>query len=89
MDERSSDTRGAAGELDGEMPAEEVVALVSLWEQNGLQVWIDGGWAVDALLGDETRRHRDLDIALTVSDLPRIVLALHERFGVPLPDEYK
>ena len=30
----------------------------------GVEVWIDGGWGVDALLGEQTRPHKDLDIAI-------------------------
>jgi hypothetical protein len=32
--------------------------------QLGIEVWIDGGWCVDALLGLQTRPHKDLDIAI-------------------------
>src|SRR5687767_14976814 len=38
--------------------------LVQLLEQASAPVWIDGGWAVDALLGRQTRDHGDLDIAI-------------------------
>jgi lincosamide nucleotidyltransferase A/C/D/E len=34
--------------------------------------WIDGGWAVDALLGKETRPHEDLDIAIQHADIPKL-----------------
>lgn len=46
------------------MPAEKVVELYRLFEDNGLEIWVDGGWGVDALLGEQTREHSDLDIAL-------------------------
>ena len=32
------------------------------------QVWIDGGWGVDALLGEQTRKHQDLDIIISWED---------------------
>ncbi len=35
----------------------------------GIEVWIDGGWGVDALLGKQTRSHRDLDIAIQQKDV--------------------
>ncbi len=25
----------------------------------GIQIWVDGGWGVDALLGEETRIHKE------------------------------
>jgi lincosamide nucleotidyltransferase A/C/D/E len=30
----------------------------------GCSVWVAGGWGVDALVGRQTRLHRDLDLAL-------------------------
>jgi lincosamide nucleotidyltransferase A/C/D/E len=34
--------------------------------------WIDGGWGVDALIGEQTRDHLDLDLAVDQRDLSRI-----------------
>ncbi len=34
--------------------------------------WLDGGWAVDALLGGQTRDHKDIDIVIRQSDGPRL-----------------
>ena len=39
---------------------------------------MDGGWGVDALLGEETRPHADLDLALSKADLGRALSALAE-----------
>jgi hypothetical protein len=33
-------------------PAEEVAKIVSRLESNGLAVWLDGGWGVDAPAGN-------------------------------------
>ena len=46
---------------------------------NVLEVCIDGGWAVDALLGRETRAHGDLDIALPHRNVPRLRTLLSKR----------
>jgi lincosamide nucleotidyltransferase A/C/D/E len=35
----------------------------------GLRFWLDGGWGVDALLGEQTRAHSDLDLAIDSEDL--------------------
>lgn len=43
-----------------------------MFEAAGIDVWLDGGWAVDAALGEQTRPHKDLDIILQISDLPRL-----------------
>jgi len=62
-----------------EMPAEALVDLLQLFEAAGIEVWLDGGWAVDALLGAQTRPHKDVDIILRVSDLPRLLNILGDR----------
>ena len=46
------------------MKPEYVVEFIKLLNQNNIEVYIDGGWAVDAVLGEQTREHEDLDIAL-------------------------
>ncbi len=49
------------------MDATAVIKFWSTARAARLDVCIDGGWAVDALLGRQTRPHDDLDIALPVS----------------------
>lgn len=39
----------------------------------GATVWIDGGWGVEALLGKQTRNHRDLDIVIEQKHLEATV----------------
>src|SRR5215204_1964529 len=46
------------------MRSSDVLDLYTALEKAGITVWIDGGWAVDALLGEETRAHGDLDVAI-------------------------
>ena len=55
-----------------EMTLRALVDLLQLFESTGIEVWLDGGWAVDALLGTQTRPHRDVDIILRVADLPKL-----------------
>jgi lincosamide nucleotidyltransferase A/C/D/E len=47
--------------------------------QLGIEVWIDGGWGVDALLGEQTRPHKDLDIAIQQKDVPALRQLLQAR----------
>lgn len=35
----------------------------------GLRFWLDGGWGIEALLGEQTRDHSDLDAAIDRADL--------------------
>lgn len=46
------------------MTASDVADLCRAFADVGICVWVDGGWAVDALLARQTRTHRDLDIAV-------------------------
>lgn len=39
---------------------------------DGIDVWIDGGWGVDALLGEQRREHADVDIIISVTDRERL-----------------
>ena len=55
-----------------EMTSDAAIDLLQLFESAGIEVWLDGGWAVDAVLGEQTRSHKDLDIILRVSDLPHL-----------------
>jgi hypothetical protein len=48
----------------------DVVDFYKTITQLGVELWIDGGWSVDALLGEQTRPHKDLDIAFQQKDIP-------------------
>lgn len=50
----------------------DVIDLYETLESLGVEIWIDGGWGVDALLGEQTRSHEDLDIAIQQKDVPRL-----------------
>ena len=50
------------------MAASDVLELLDYLEGDGIQVWLNGGWGVDALLGRETREHEDLDITISAAD---------------------
>jgi len=54
------------------MKAEDVIQIIELLNLNGIEVVIDGGWGVDALLGEQTRKHEDLDVAVAHGDVPAI-----------------
>lgn len=63
---------GTNAEIRPEMTSLALVDLLQLFESSGFEVWLDGGWAVDAVLGEQTRPHKDVDIILRVADLPRL-----------------
>jgi len=51
------------------MDADDVLRVIDRLASADIRVWVDGGWGVDALLGRQTRRHRDLDLALRLADV--------------------
>jgi len=54
------------------MNATDVLGLYMEFETIGITIWVDGGWGVDALLGQQTRPHKDLDIAIQQKDVARL-----------------
>jgi lincosamide nucleotidyltransferase A/C/D/E len=62
-----------------ETTAADVRAFLDWMDALGIDVWIDGGWGVDACLGRQTRPHADLDIAIEERDTPRAVANLTAR----------
>ncbi len=61
------------------MISRDVIDLYEKLETHGVQIWIDGGWGVDALLGEQSRPHSDLDIAIQQKDLRKFRELLRER----------
>jgi lincosamide nucleotidyltransferase A/C/D/E len=61
------------------MPVEDVVELYTTLGKMGINIWIGGGWGIDALLGEQTRPHGDLDITMQEKDLKAVCQILKER----------
>lgn len=68
-----------------EVTAAAVAALLDLLADHDVRVWLDGGWAIDACLGYQTRRHSDLDIVIEDRHLPTAVAVLREHGYRPVP----
>lgn len=73
------------------MEAQSVVEFWTVATAQGLNICIDGGWAVDALLGLQTRPHDDLDIALPASQRAKLCQILEARGFVKVdrPDSWE
>jgi lincosamide nucleotidyltransferase A/C/D/E len=56
--------------------AVDVLGVLDALQAKGLRVWLDGGWGVDALLGEETRGHEDLDLVVEFEALTDVMAAL-------------
>ncbi len=66
------------------MEETDVVELYQLFRSQGLDVIVDGGWGVDALLGYQSRPHSDLDIALSHEQVPLLRRLLGDLGYVPV-----
>jgi lincosamide nucleotidyltransferase A/C/D/E len=51
--------------------AEEVIRIYKCLGGHGIQTWLTGGWGIDALLGEQTRPHKDLDVVMLLDDVAR------------------
>ena len=67
---------------------EKALRIYQLLVENGIRVWICGGWGIDALLGEHTRPHHDLDVLLWLDDVPRMC-ALMARHGYTFKDVWE
>lgn len=50
----------------------DVLDLLAELDRRGVRCWLDGGWGVDALLGEQTRPHSDVDLVVARADLDRV-----------------
>lgn len=69
------------------MRAADVLEVLACLERRSIAVWLDGGWGVDALLGEQTRPHDDLDIVMAAAQLDAAQNALRALGFVLAVDE--
>lgn len=58
------------------MTRNDALAVLALLREAGTDVVVAGGWGIDALLGEETREHRDLDLLHRREEEAAVVAAL-------------
>ncbi|MFH8462693.1 nucleotidyltransferase domain-containing protein [Streptomyces sp. NPDC017991] len=58
------------------MTADDVLSVLAVLREAAVDVWVGGGWGVDALVGEETRPHRDLDLMHRKDQEQTVVAAL-------------
>jgi lincosamide nucleotidyltransferase A/C/D/E len=52
--------------------AKDVINIYQRLSAAGIQVWLTGGWGIDALLGEQTRPHKDIDVIMLLDDVVRM-----------------
>ena len=71
----------------GMMHAQDVLTIVSSLAAAGVPVWLDGGWGIDALVGEQTRPHTDLDVVIALHDVQAAQEVLGQHYFVLIEDE--
>ena len=66
--------------------SDDVWEILDRLAASAIEVWLDGGWGVDALLGEQTRAHDDLDLVIARSDCPAAQDALEPLGFEPAAD---
>lgn len=69
------------------MKASDVFEVLDVLEAAGIDVWVNGGWGVDALLGEQTRLHDDLDVFISSVHVDAVQDALRPLSFVLFEDE--
>jgi Aminoglycoside-2''-adenylyltransferase len=54
------------------MTAEDALEVVGWLSEADVDVWLLGGWSVDALVGEQTRKHKDLDLSVRDEHVSRM-----------------
>ncbi|MEG0626320.1 nucleotidyltransferase domain-containing protein [Anaerorhabdus sp.] len=52
---------------------ENLFTVLDLIESLEMTYWLDGGWGVDALVGYQTRNHRDIDINFDANETAKFL----------------
>ncbi len=55
---------------------EDVIRIYQTLASQGIRVWLLGGWGIDALLGEQTRPHKDLDLVMLLDDVASLCALL-------------
>lgn len=72
-----------------EVEAMAMAQILCLLDAAGLDIWVDGGWGVDALEGEQTREHKDLDLGVARTDLDRTIEVLGTMQYAVSDDRYR
>lgn len=66
----------------------DAIEIILYAEENGIAIWVDGGWGVDALLEEETRVHNDIDLFVEKSNSQKFIDILNEKGFAEIKEAY-
>ena len=70
------------------MDVAEVLKVLDAVRSTGCRFWLEGGWGVDALVGRQTRPHRDVDVDFD-ADYEDEVLEVLSRLGYSIETDWR
>lgn len=70
------------------MTSADVLQIAAHLRAAEVRYWISGGWGIDALVGQKTRDHQDLDIAVPVESMPA-VMELVDQLGYAVDTDWR
>jgi lincosamide nucleotidyltransferase A/C/D/E len=66
----------------------DALEIITFAEESGINIWLDGGWGVDALLEEETRLHNDIDLFVEEDNREKFIEILKEKDFVEVTESY-
>lgn len=60
------------------MSLAQMLAVLDAVCSVGCRFWLEGGWGIDALVGHQTRPHRDVDLDIDGAFEDQVLAALHD-----------
>ena len=66
----------------------DAIEIITYAEESGINIWIDGGWGVDALLEEETRVHNDIDLFVEESNSKKFIEIIKEKGFAEVTEAY-
>ena len=66
----------------------DAIEIIFYAEENEIAIWLDGGWGVDALLGEETRVHNDIDLFVEKSNSKKFLEIIKEKGFAEVVEAY-
>lgn len=66
----------------------DLLTVIDLIESTGIKYWIDSGWGVDLLAGQQTRNHRDIDIDFDAQHTEKLIEMLW-KYGYKIDTDWR
>jgi lincosamide nucleotidyltransferase A/C/D/E len=62
---------------DSEMTSDALIEVLAWIRGAGIDVWLDGGWGIDALLETQSRPHKDVDLIVALAEAEPLTTLLN------------